>query len=233
MGNTRVKTVVTGAVASMALLLSACGGAENGDQNERNQSAPSQSQQGGDGSGQDGSGRDGMSEQGVTTVDDIYGPAASKVPTNPGDEGSAQGMADDPVATAASNNPLLTNLTKAVKTAGLVDTLNKPDAEYTVFAPADSAFEKLDPATLDALLNDPAKKEQLTNILTYHVVPERMSAEQLGNAGEVETVNGETVPISGSGENIEIDGANVQVGNVPTANATVFVIDEVLMPPKS
>ncbi|ASU78485.1 fasciclin [Actinopolyspora erythraea] len=232
MGNTRVKTVVTGAVASMALLLSACGGAENGDQNERNQSAPSQSQQGGDGSGQDRSGRDGMSEPGVTTVDDIYGPAASKVPTDPGDEGSAQGMADDPVATAASNNPLLTNLTKAVKTAGLVDTLNKPDAEYTVFAPTDSAFEKLDPATLDALLNDPAKKEQLTGILTYHVVPERMSAEQLGNAGEVETVNGETVPISGNGENVEIDGANVQVGNVPTANATVFVIDEVLMPPK-
>ncbi|MGJ7908420.1 fasciclin domain-containing protein [Actinopolyspora sp. H202] len=236
MSNTRVKTVVTGAVASLALLLSACGGgAENSGQSEQNQSSQSQQsgdQSGQDQSGQDQSGQDSMSEQGVTTVDDIYGPAASKVPTDPGNEGSAQGMADDPVGTAASNNPLLTNLTKAVKTAGLVDTLNKSDAEYTVFAPANSAFEKLDPATLEALLNDPAKKEQLTNILTYHVVPERMTAEELGNAGEVETVNGKTVPISGSGENVKIDGANVQVGNVPTANATVFVIDEVLMPPK-
>ncbi|SFT87214.1 Uncaracterized surface protein containing fasciclin (FAS1) repeats [Actinopolyspora lacussalsi subsp. righensis] len=231
MNNTRVKTAVTGAVASIALLLSACGGgAENDDQNEQNQS--SQSRQDGDQSGQEQSGQDSMNEQGVTTVDDIYGPAASKVPTDPGNEGSAKGMVDDPVGTAASNNPLLTSLTKAVQTAGLVDTLNKSDASYTVFAPANSAFEKLDPATLEALLDDPAKKEQLTNILTYHVVPERMNAEELGNAGEVETVNGKTVPISGSGENIKIDGANVQVGNVPTANATVFVIDEVLMPPK-
>ncbi|WP_245780277.1 fasciclin domain-containing protein [Actinopolyspora lacussalsi] len=226
-----MKTAVTGAVASIALLLSACGGgAENDDQNEQNQS--SQSRQDGDQSGQEQSGQDSMNEQGVTTVDDIYGPAASKVPTDPGNEGSAKGMVDDPVGTAASNNPLLTSLTKAVQTAGLVDTLNKSDASYTVFAPANSAFEKLDPATLEALLDDPAKKEQLTNILTYHVVPERMNAEELGNAGEVETVNGKTVPISGSGENIKIDGANVQVGNVPTANATVFVIDEVLMPPK-
>ncbi|SDK81789.1 Uncaracterized surface protein containing fasciclin (FAS1) repeats [Actinopolyspora mzabensis] len=241
MSNTRVKTAITGAVASMALLLSACGGAaEESGQNEQNQS--SQSQQSGDQSGQEQSGQeqsgqeqsgqDSMGEQGVTTVEDIYGPAASKVPTDPNNEGSAQGMVDDPVGTAASNNPLLTNLTKAVKTAGLVDTLNKPDANYTVFAPANSAFEKLDPATLEALLNDPAKKEQLTNILTYHVVPERMNAEELGKAGEVKTVNGKSVPISGSGENIKIDGANVQVGNVPTANATVFVIDEVLMPPK-
>ncbi|GAB3548437.1 putative surface protein with fasciclin (FAS1) repeats [Actinopolyspora lacussalsi] len=233
MNNTRVKTAVTGAVASMALLLSACGGgAESGDQNQNEQNQSSQSQQNGEQSGQEQSGQDSMNEQGVTTVDDIYGPAASKVPTDPGNEGSAKGMVDDPVGTAASNNPLLTSLTKAVQTAGLVDTLNKSDASYTVFAPANSAFEKLDPATLEALLNDPAKKEQLTNILTYHVVPERMNAEELGNAGEVETVNGKTVPISGSGENIKIDGANVQVGNVPTANATVFVIDEVLMPPK-
>lgn len=72
--------------------------------------------------------------QGVTQISDIYGPACAQVPTS--GEGSAQGMVDDPVGTAASNNPLLSTLTQAVTAAGLVDTLNDPSASYTVFAPA-------------------------------------------------------------------------------------------------
>ncbi|MDR7299958.1 fasciclin domain-containing protein [Haloactinomyces albus] len=231
MKSTLRRGAVTGAATSLALLLAACGGgSQAGDQGGggQEQSAPQSqaSQQGSSG------GSENMA-QGVTTPADIYGPAASKVPTEASNEGSVQGMMDDPVGTAASNNPLLTSLTKAVQTAGLVDTLNKPNAGYTVFAPANSAFEKLPQETLDALLTDPAKKEQLTNILTYHVVPKRMDAESLGQAGSVKTVQGKEITISGSGKNIAVNGAKVLVGNVPTANATVFVIDEVLMPSKN
>lgn len=225
MNKTR-RGAVTGVLASLPLLLAACGGgAQPGDQGGgQTQAPPKASQQT--------PSKDQNMAKGVTTPEDIYGPAASKVPTDRNNEGSVAGMMDDPVGTAASNNPLLTNLTKAVKTAGLVDTLNDPNASYTVFAPANSAFEKLPPETLKALLNDPAKKKQLTNILTYHVVPKRMDAQALGKAGTVTTVQGKEITISGKKKNIKVNGANVLVGNVPTANATVFVIDEVLMPPK-
>lgn len=231
MNSTR-RGVVTGAVASLSLLLASCGGGEQGDQS------------GGQSGGQDQAASQSQVNQqmpqggsqemapGVTTAEDVYGPGCSQVPTDPNNEGSVQGMIDDPVGTAASNNPLLTSLTKAVQTAGLVDTLNKPEAQYTVFAPADPAFEALPADTLTALLNDPAKKEQLRNILTYHVVPERMDAAALGEAGTVETVQGEQVTIEGSGRDITVSGAKVLCGNVPTANATVFVVDEVLMPPQ-
>jgi uncharacterized surface protein with fasciclin (FAS1) repeats len=169
-------------------------------------------------------------EQGVTTISDIYGPACAQVPTE--GEGSAEGMVDDPVATAAGNNPLLSTLATAVEAAGLVDTLNDPDAAYTVFAPANSAFEALPAGTLDQLLADP--QGQLTDILTYHVVPERYDAAGLAAAGTVTTVQGDELVISGEATELVIDEqeqAAVLCGNIPTANATVFVIDKVLMPP--
>lgn len=166
---------------------------------------------------------------GVTQISDIFGPACGQVPTE--GEGSAQGMIDDPVATAASNNPLLTTLTEAVGAANLVDTLNDPQASYTVFAPANSAFEALPDGTLDQLLQDPSG--QLTTILTYHVVPQRYDAQGLVEAGQVQTVQGDMLQISGTPDAPIIDQseqANVLCGNIPTANATVFVIDKVLMP---
>jgi uncharacterized surface protein with fasciclin (FAS1) repeats len=166
---------------------------------------------------------------GVTSIDDIFGPACDQVPAE--GEGSAQGMVDDPVATAASNNPLLTTLTKALQAAGLVDTLNDPEASFTVFAPSDAAFDKLPEGTLDQLLQDPQGK--LMTILTYHVVDERYDAASLVTMGEVQTVQGDTLQISGTPEAPIIDQseqANVLCGNIPTANATVFVIDKVLMP---
>src|SRR4029453_19244129 len=92
------------------------------------------------------------------------GPPASGVPKD--GKGSFTGMATDPVATAASNNPVLSTLVTAVKTAGLVDTLNGAK-DVTVFAPTNDAFAKLPPATLKAALAD---KAMLTKILTYHVV---------------------------------------------------------------
>lgn len=163
---------------------------------------------------------------GVTTIEQIYGPACDRLPDT--GEGSARGMIDDSVATAASNNPLLTTLTKALKRVDLVDTLNNPEAEFTVFAPTNGAFEKLPPGTLDELSD-----AELTNILTYHVVPTRYDAESLAVAGEVTTLLGDTLQIMGQKGSLTIDEteqAQVLCGNIPTANATVFVIDTVLMP---
>lgn len=151
-----------------------------------------------------------------------FGPGCSAVPTE--GEGSVDGMADDPVATAASNNPLLTTLVKAVTAADLVDTLNSAEA-LTVFAPTDDAFAKIPAADLDALLAD---KDALTKVLTHHVVEGQLAPEDV--AGEHETLAGDTITVEGSGEEFTVDEAAVICGNVDTANAKVYVIDSVLMP---
>jgi uncharacterized surface protein with fasciclin (FAS1) repeats len=162
---------------------------------------------------------------GVTKTSDVFGAGCAGLPKDT--EGSLDGMVDDPVATAASNNPLLKTLVAAVKQAGLVDTLNKTDAEYTVFAPYDPAFEALGQNTLDAVLADKAK---LTSILTYHVVPQRMDKDGILSSATLPTVQGGTLKVEGSGDNVTVSGAKVLCGNIPTANATVFVIDKVMMP---
>jgi uncharacterized surface protein with fasciclin (FAS1) repeats len=153
-----------------------------------------------------------------------FGPACSAVPAN--GAGSFTGMAQDPVATAASNNPVLSSLVGAVKEAGLADTLNSADG-ITVFAPTNDAFSALPNATLDAAMADP--KGLLTTVLTYHVVAGRLSPEML--AGTHKTLQGGTLEITGSGEDFKVNGqSSVVCGNVQTANATVYIIDNVLMP---
>jgi len=155
-----------------------------------------------------------------------YGPLCAAVPAD--GEGSVDGMADDPVGTAASNNPLLTTLVAAVTAAELGDTLNT-GGPFTVFAPVNSAFDKIDPATLESALAD---AETLTSILTYHVIPEQLSAADLVAGGTFATVNGAELSFAQVGETVVINGgaAAVQCADVPTANATVFLIDTVLMP---
>jgi uncharacterized surface protein with fasciclin (FAS1) repeats len=150
---------------------------------------------------------------------------AEQVPTGPG---SVDGMAQDPVAVAASNNPMLTTLTAAVSgqlnpDVNLVDTLN--GGQFTVFAPVDSAFAKVDPATIDSLKTDSAT---LTKVLTYHVVPGRIAPSDI--EGTQTTVEGGTVEVTGSGDNWKVNEAGVICGGVQTANATVYLIDSVLMP---
>jgi len=162
---------------------------------------------------------------GVTKTSDVFGAGCASLPADT--EGSLDGMVDDPVATAASNNPLLKTLVAAVKEAGLVDTLNKADASYTVFAPYDPAFEGLGTETVNAVLADKAK---LTSILTYHVVPQRMDKDGILSSANLPTVQGGTLKVEGSGDNVTVNGAKVLCGNIPTANATVFVIDKVMMP---
>ncbi|MFI1678147.1 fasciclin domain-containing protein [Streptomyces sp. NPDC020607] len=153
-----------------------------------------------------------------------FGPACSSVPED--GKGSFAGMAKDPVATAASNNPDLSTLVTAVKKAGLVDTLNNAK-DITVFAPTNDAFAKIPKADLDKVLND---KAQLTKILTYHVVSRRLAPEDL-KSGSYDTLEKSKLTTSGSGESYQVnDSANVVCGNVRTANADVHIIDTVLMP---
>lgn len=152
---------------------------------------------------------------------------AKAVPTG---AGSVAGMSADPVAVAASNNPLLTTLTSAVSgklnpKVDLVDTLN--GSEFTVFAPVDDAFAKIDPATIETLKTDDA---MLSSILTYHVVPGQLTPDMV--TGTHETVQGSTLEVSGSGDDLKVNGESAVIcGGVKTANATVYLIDTVLMPP--
>lgn len=153
-----------------------------------------------------------------------FGAACASVPKT--GKGSFDGMSQDPVATAASNNPLLSTLVTAVQTAGLVDTLNNAKG-ITVFAPTNDAFAKIDPATLQKVLAD---KEMLTAILTEHVVGQKLDPMTL--AGKHDTLNAKQgVTVTGSGESFMVNGtAKVLCGNVQTANATVYIIDTVLLP---
>ncbi|MGA8787799.1 MAG: fasciclin domain-containing protein [Paenarthrobacter sp.] len=147
----------------------------------------------------------------------------------PDGAGSVTGMAQDPVAVAASNNPLLKTLTAAVSgklnpKVDLVSTLN--GSEFTVFAPVDDAFAKIDPATIETLKTDDAL---LSKILTYHVVPGQLTPDQI--VGTHKTVQGGEVTVAGTKDALTVDGAsNVICGGVQTANATVYLIDSVLMP---
>ncbi|MCX5209085.1 fasciclin domain-containing protein [Kitasatospora sp. NBC_00240] len=152
-----------------------------------------------------------------------FGAACAAVPKD--GAGSFNGMAQDPVATAASNNPLLSTLVTAVKAAGLADTLNSA-RNVTVFAPTNDAFAKLPKETLDKVLAD---KAMLTKILTYHVTPDSLAPAAL--AGSHKTLEGSDLMVAGSGQDFTVNGnAKVLCGNVHTANATVYIVDTVLMP---
>ena len=143
---------------------------------------------------------------------------------------SVDGMATAPLATAASSNPLLKTLTAAVSgqlnpQVNLVNDLN--GGEFTVFAPVDDAFAKIDPATIDSLKTDSAT---LQKILTYHVVQGRLSPEEI--VGTHPTLEGGEVTVAGTPEALTVNGgSNVICGGVSTANATVYLVDSVLMPP--
>jgi uncharacterized surface protein with fasciclin (FAS1) repeats len=171
------------------------------------------------------------SDSGMDPAADLVGPGCSDyAKAVPGGAGSVQGMAQDPVATAASNNPLLTTLVAAVSgklnpKVNLVDTLNGGD--FTVFAPVDNAFAKLPKKTVETL-GTPAGAKTLQQVLTYHVVPGQIAPSDI--AGTHKTVEGDTVKVTGSGDNLMVNQAHVICGGVHTANATVYLVDSVLMP---
>ena len=229
MGNIKSRKLSILGVAAVAMFgLAACGGGDTAaDTTEETttmttEAAPETTESG-------------MAEEMGSDMDpaaNLVGPGcegyAEQVPEG---DGSVAGMALDPVATAASNNPILTTLTAAVSgelnpDVDLVDTLNGD--EFTVFAPTDEAFEKIDAATLETLGTD---AELLSGILTYHVVPGQLSPDEV--AGTHTTVNGAELTVEGMGDEITVgeDGSAVVCGGVMTQNATVYMVDTVLMPP--
>ena len=147
--------------------------------------------------------------------------------------GSPAALATTPAGPALGAVPELSTLTTAVITANLVDVLNTRQ-DVTVLAPSNAAFDALGVDALPALLADVPR---LTTVLTHHVVPGRLTPEQL--VGEHTTLNGDSVTIAGpaSAPTVAADQtvatavpATVVCGNVPTANATLYVIDQVLAP---
>jgi uncharacterized surface protein with fasciclin (FAS1) repeats len=217
----RTTFTVAGVAAAALLSLTACGGSATTATSSSAAAEPSATTM-----------APSPSETSAAAMDpaaNLVGPGcagyAEKVPSG---AGSVSGMALDPVAVAASNNPLLKTLTAAVSgklnpKVDLVDTLN--GSEFTVFAPVDDAFAKIDAATIETLKKDDAL---LSKILTYHVVPGQITPDKI--VGTHKTVQGGSVTVTGSKDALKVDGANVICGGVKTANATVYLVDSVLMP---
>ena len=208
-------------LASLALTTAACGGGGDTAASEPSESSSSSSSS------------EAPMETPMETEEAMAGPVgpgcADYAAAVPDGAGSVEGMTQDPVATAASNNPILTQLTAAVSgginpEVNLVDTLNGGD--FTVFAPVDDAFAALPAGTVDTLKAD---APLLTSILTYHVVPGQLTPEDV--VGMQTTVQGGMVDVAGTPEALTVNGANVICGGVQTANATVYLIDTVLTPP--
>ncbi|WP_327237418.1 fasciclin domain-containing protein [Streptomyces sp. NBC_01317] len=212
---TRIQRAALAAVGVfvLPLALSACSSDDSSDNAKAKDSAaaaPEESQS--------------ATDDAAGMTDKPFGPGCASVPAT--GAGSFDGMSTAPVATAASNNPDLSTLVTAVKKAGLVDTLNNAQ-NITVFAPTNEAFAKIPKADLDKVLAD---KATLTKILTYHVVGEKLAPAQLAS-GTYPTLEKSTLATAGSGESYKVnDSASVVCGNVPTSNATVYIIDTVLMP---
>ena len=223
-----------GALAATVALMSACSGGMGEDSSPAAEDQPATGQEETTGGGMASDGGGMASDEGG---DMASGPAADLVGAGcadyaamvPDGAGSVEGMAQDPVSVAASNNPMLTTLTSAVSgelnsDVDLADTLDGD--EFTVFAPVDDAFEAIPEEDLGALAED---SDALTGVLTYHVVPGQIAPDEI--AGTHTTVQGEDLEVTGEGDDLMVDGATVICGGVTTQNATVYLIDTVLMPP--
>ena len=218
----RTTFTVAGVAAAALLSLTACGGsATTANSSSAPASTPSASSMAPSPSA--------SSSAAMDPAANLVGPGcAGYAEQVPDGAGSVAGMALDPVAVAASNNPLLKTLTAAVSgklnpKVDLVDTLN--GSEFTVFAPVDDAFAKIDAATIETLKTDDAL---LSKILTYHVVPGQITPDKI--VGTHKTVQGGSVTVTGTKDALKVDDASVICGGVKTANATVYLVDSVLMP---
>ena len=141
---------------------------------------------------------------------------------------SSSAKAADIVDTAVSAGSF-TTLVAAVQAAGLAETL-KGEGPFTVFAPTDDAFAKLPAGTVDNLLK-PENREQLQQILTYHVVPGKvMSSDLQGKSTTAATVEGSDVEIDASGSAVMVEGATVTQADIAASNGVIHVIDTVIMP---
>ena len=224
MKRTLTRTALLTGVSALALSITACG-AEDTASDAADSAGSAASSASEDAMG--GSSSSAPSDSGTSSAEP-FGEGCAAVPAD--GEGSFTGMTDDPVATAASNNPVLSTLVQAVMQANLVDTLNSAQ-DVTVIAPANPAFEAIPADQLQAVLADDA---QLTAILSHHVIEGRLAPDEL--AGTHTTLGGDEVTIEGSGEDFTVaqtvtgTPASVICGNVQTANATVYIVDQVLAP---
>lgn len=223
--NTRTMLPRLGALAATVALMSACSGGMSEDPSTAEGEQPETAQQ-----EQEPSDAGGEEMGGMDPAANLVGPGcADYAEMVPEGDGSVEGMAQDPVSVAASNNPMLTTLTSAVSgelnsEVDLADTLDGD--EFTVFAPVDDAFAEIPEEDLNALAGD---ADALSGVLTYHVVPGQLSPDEV--AGTHTTVQGEELEVSGSGDELMVGEATVICGGVTTQNATVYLIDTVLMPP--
>jgi uncharacterized surface protein with fasciclin (FAS1) repeats len=249
----RRSTRFAAAAASASLLLAACGG--GGEEPAAEDTAPAD-----DGAAEEDMAEEDMAEEDMAEEDmaeedmaeedmaeedmaegdaaalptDQFGAACEAIPED--GPGSSEGMAEEPAATAASNNPALETLVQLVGQVELVDTINGLEGA-TIFAPSNDAFtalEESDPELFETVAND---DELLSTVLTYHVIPEEeLDAQGLVDAGTATTVAEQDVTIvEGGAEGVQIEAAggntaDVVCGNVETANATVHIIDQVLLP---
>ena len=170
-------------------------------------------------------------EPSATVPEGPFGPGCALFPAE--GPGNLTELATLPVGTAVGSNPQLSTLTAAVVNANLVDVVNTRE-DVTVLAPSNAAFDALGPEALPALLADVPR---LTALLTHHVLPGRLAPDDL--VGEHTTLLGDVVTVAGPAEAPTVAAeetvaaaapATVVCGNVPTANATVYVIDQVLAP---
>jgi uncharacterized surface protein with fasciclin (FAS1) repeats len=212
--NGPVTRILIPAVACATLLLGACSADEPEDETTSTPAAGSSA-----------------AESAEPVSDEPFGPGCAALPAD--GEGSIAGMADDPLFVAATNNPELATFVQAVTTANLGDALNGT-ANITVLVPSNAAFAAVPPESLQGLLADSAL---LTSTLVHHVVPGRLGPEEL--AGTHTTLNNGRLTVEGSGEQFTIpaEGTSVQqadatvvCGNIQTANATIYIVDQVLRP---
>jgi len=123
-----------------------------------------------------------------------------------------------------------TTLAAALEAADLISTL-KGEGPFTVFAPTDAAFAKLPAGTVETLLK-PENKQQLVDILTYHVVPGKVLAADVVGLDEAKTVNGKMIDVVVEGEAVKVNQANVTATDVAASNGVIHVIDQVILPPE-
>jgi uncharacterized surface protein with fasciclin (FAS1) repeats len=144
---------------------------------------------------------------------------------------TARAAADKNIIDTAVAAGQFKTLATALSAAGLADTL-KGQGPFTVFAPTDQAFAKLPPGTLDSLLKK-ENKDQLTAILTYHVVPGELMAADAAKLKQAKTVNGKTVRVNLSNGKIMVNDATVTGADIPASNGVIHIIDSVILPPGS
>ena len=142
---------------------------------------------------------------------------------------SALASGKDIVDTAVEAGQFKT-LAAALTAAGLVDTL-KGAGPFTVFAPTDEAFAKLPAGTVENLLK-PENKQQLTDILTYHVVAGKVMAAEVAGMDEAKSVNGKMIDVEAAGGTVKVSGATVTATDIAASNGVIHVIDTVILPPE-